>query len=166
MGAGCLLNKSVLNHCFQACQARSINAQNLIRRQLSSEAGRQNLAALPAPDSFPGRLAYARAVCEAFEFRDPRGRLQETGCPRAPGDLDDVVLPPPQSDYQPTSEPNCDRGRHSPCSACRSGSLGSGLRSVAEHCTLKHWMCSWARRRDRRLPFGGAGIPTEGSAES
>ena len=72
-------------------------AQNLIRRTLFSDEGRETLAALPAPDAFSGRSALVREVCARFDFRDPRGRLQEAGCLSALRELEragGIVLPP------------------------------------------------------------------------
>ena len=73
-------------------------AQNLIRRTLFSDEGRETLAALPAPDVFSGRSALVREVCARFDFRDPRGRLQEAGCLSALRELEragGIALPPP-----------------------------------------------------------------------
>ena len=71
-------------------------AQNLIRRTLFSDEGRETLAALPAADAFSGRSALVREVCARFDFRDPRGRLQEAGCLSALRELEragGIVLP-------------------------------------------------------------------------
>ena len=72
-------------------------AQNLIRRTLFSDEGRETLAALPAPDAFSGRSALVREDCARFDFRDPRGRLQEAGCLSALRELERAggIVPPP-----------------------------------------------------------------------
>ncbi|MCY4306244.1 MAG: hypothetical protein OXC62_15935 [Aestuariivita sp.] len=35
---------------------------------------------MPAPTTFSGRMAFARAVCARFEFVDTRGTLRESSC--------------------------------------------------------------------------------------
>ena len=74
-----------------------MNTQNLIRRTLFSDEGREKLAALPASDAAPGRLAFARKVCAIFDFCDSRGRPQVAGCLAALRELERrgvLVLPP------------------------------------------------------------------------
>ena len=51
-----------------------------IRQTLFSPEGQQILAEMPAPTTFSGRMAFARAVCARFEFVDTRGTLRESSC--------------------------------------------------------------------------------------
>ncbi len=69
-----------LNLGFRARYDGIADTQNLIRRTLFPEAGRRTLAALPAPGTFPKRMAFVREVCRIFKFHDPLGHLQEAGC--------------------------------------------------------------------------------------
>ena len=59
----------------------------LIRRTLSPKVGRCILAALPAPGTVPGRMAFVREVCTTFRFCDLLGHLHEADCLAAFRDL-------------------------------------------------------------------------------
>ncbi len=75
----------------------SMTANTLIRRELLSDQGRAVLAAMPPPESFPGRTAFAREVCARFGFFDALGNPRESSCRAALRDLDAaglVKLPP------------------------------------------------------------------------
>ncbi|MCY4152770.1 MAG: IS4 family transposase [Aestuariivita sp.] len=68
-----------------------------IRQTLFSPEGQESLAAMPSPATFPGRMAYARAVCERFQFVDARGLLRESSCIAALRELETagrITLPP------------------------------------------------------------------------
>jgi len=68
-----------------------------IRQTLFSPEGQQILSGMPAPKTFPGRMAYARAVCARFAFVDARGRLRESSCIAALRELETagrIMLPP------------------------------------------------------------------------
>ncbi len=56
-------------------------AQNQILRSLRAAPSRLAQVMNGQPDL--GRTAISRRVCEAFGFRDARGRVQETGCLKA-----------------------------------------------------------------------------------
>ena len=51
-----------------------------IRKTLLSPEGQRILAAMPAVETYSGRMAYARAVCERFAFVDARGVLRAASC--------------------------------------------------------------------------------------
>ena len=74
-------------------------AENIpIRRVLFSDRGRDILAALPPPESFPGRTALAREVCARFGFLDRRGHPRVSSCMAVLRDLEAagrLRLPPP-----------------------------------------------------------------------
>ena len=64
---------------------------------LFSDHGREVLAALPPPGSFPGRTAFAREVCARFDFVDALGNPRESSCIAALRDLEAagrIRLPP------------------------------------------------------------------------
>jgi len=68
-----------------------------IRQTLFSSEGQHILAGMPSPETFPGRMAFARAVCERFQFVDARGVLRESSCIaalREPGTAGRITLPP------------------------------------------------------------------------
>ena len=68
-----------------------------IRRVLFSAHGQAVLAALPPPESFPGRTAFAREVCARFGFVDALGNPRESSCRAALRDLEAagrIRLPP------------------------------------------------------------------------
>ncbi|MCY4303164.1 MAG: hypothetical protein OXC68_15750, partial [Aestuariivita sp.] len=68
-----------------------------IRQTLFSPEGQQILAEMPAPTTFSGRMAFARAVCARFAFVDTRGALRESSCIAALRELETagrIKLPP------------------------------------------------------------------------
>lgn len=68
-----------------------------IRQTPFSPEGRRILSGMPAPETFPERMAFVRAVCERLGFADASGRLRESSCIAAPVDLEAagrITLPP------------------------------------------------------------------------
>ena len=55
-----------------------MTANTLIRRALLSEHGQALLAAMPPPESFPGRTEFVREVCSRFGFEDALTQLART----------------------------------------------------------------------------------------
>ena len=59
-----------------------------VRQTLFSPEGQQILAEMPSPMTFSGRMAFARAVCERFDFVDARGHFRDSSCIAALRDLE------------------------------------------------------------------------------
>ena len=57
-----------------------MTANTPIRRALLSGHSQTLLAAMPPPESFPDRAAFAREVCARFGFADALGRPRESSC--------------------------------------------------------------------------------------
>ena len=79
-----------------------------IRQMLFSPEGQQILAEMPAPTTFSGRMAFARAVCARFEFVDTRGTLRESSCIAALRELETagrIKLPPGAARKPASSRP-------------------------------------------------------------
>ncbi len=79
-----------------------------IRRTLFSPEGQSILDERPAPETFSGPMAYARAVCEHFEFIDAHETLRVSSCIAALRDLEAagrITLPPGGARKQASSRP-------------------------------------------------------------
>ena len=59
-----------------------------VRQALFSPAGQNIIAEMPSPTTFSGRMAFARAVCERFDFVDACGRFRDSSCIAALRDLE------------------------------------------------------------------------------
>jgi len=79
-----------------------------VRPTLFSSEGQHLLAGMPAPPTFSGRMAFARAVCERFDLVDARGRFRDSSCIAALRDLESagrITLPPGVAHTPASSRP-------------------------------------------------------------
>jgi hypothetical protein len=65
-----------------------MNIQNQIKRTLEHPRAIETIRATLESQAVTNRTRLAERLCEHFDFRDPRGRLQQAGCLRALRDLE------------------------------------------------------------------------------
>ena len=75
-----------------------MKAQNQIKRTLSEETSLLYLKDLLDRKTFHNRIEVAKEVCQEFDFYNPKGQAQLTGCAKALRTLETaghIKLPPP-----------------------------------------------------------------------